>query len=144
MYGDQFDTEWEELTLEEAIRRMYTLGVARKLDAGRPEERDRIEATADTAYTRKVLELAYEEGRQEIRDAAAGRTEADSVEAVLSSGPSMLDDDDAIEATSGERGSFADPPQNAPDAVTLPSALENETDELERVRLPSFLQRDEG
>lgn len=134
MYRDRFGTDWQSLGFEEAIRRMYTLGVASEVGSGLPEERERILATADAAYTERLLELAYEEGQESVREARDGRRDADSVEELLRDGPSVLDDAE-------EDGSFADPPDGVPDAVSVPPMLEEETDELERVRLPELLRR---
>ncbi|WP_418281295.1 hypothetical protein [Halorubrum sp. DTA98] len=69
MYERTFDTEWEELSRQEAIDRAFALGVAAGCGVERPEELDRITAAIRSAYDRSLIELAYDEGRTKALEA---------------------------------------------------------------------------
>lgn len=83
MYEDRLGTDWEDISAEEAIRRAYALGVAAAFGYENREEFDRLRNALDTSYDRSIIDLAYQEGKQE---AAVVHTdgEADDGEAVWS------------------------------------------------------------
>lgn len=134
MYERAFDTDWESLSGQEAIRRMYALGIAAKLGEGNPAERARISELASSAYERGVLELAYDEGKREIAEA---RPHHDSDEAAWEE---LVE---AAEPPSAESLPTDEVDSRRPRAVDRPSLLEGfDAGGLDRLRLPSFLDHD--
>jgi hypothetical protein len=137
MYERAFDVDWTSLSGEEAIRRMYSLGIATELGYEHPEERTRIQELASSAYERSVLELSFEEGRRKVRDVRPlhetdEETWTELVESVDDPSPSR--ESLAIDSV----------PDDVPDAVDRPSLLSGfDADDLDRLRLPSLLERDE-
>lgn len=135
MYDNVFDTDWQTLEAEDALRRMYALGIASELGHRFPEERTRIRRLTSTAYQRSVLDLAYNEGRRQVQD-VRGDFDADA---------------DLWEALIDEDGSPKAPPTldvdqtpaGLPKAVSRASMLELGVDELEMLRLPPLLRRGE-
>ncbi|UIP00084.1 hypothetical protein Hbl1158_01550 [Halobaculum sp. CBA1158] len=81
MYEDTLGTDWDDISEEEAIRRAYALGVAATFGEGDSEEIDRLRDALDTSYDRSIIDLAYQEGKQEAGVVRAD-SEADSAEAV--------------------------------------------------------------
>lgn len=71
MYERTYGTEWEDLRRQEAFDRAFALGVAAACDDGLPEEFERVLATADGAYARSLIQLAYDEGRTKALEAPA-------------------------------------------------------------------------
>ena len=135
MYERAFDTDWESLSGEEAIRRMYALGIAAKLGCGNPAERARISELASSAYERGVLELAYDEGKREVTEA---RPHHDSDEAAWEE---LVE---RSEAPSPESLPTDQVDSRPPGAVDRPAVLDGfDADDLSRLRLPSLLDRDE-
>jgi hypothetical protein len=137
MYQEAFGFDWTRLSEEEALKRMYALGVAAMLDERHPDEYKRIMRQASTAYQRNVFELSFKEGQQRARN---NRSEFEADQQVW----------DALVETEG-----ATPPSSAradvddrsakgsvPDAVTRVEFLERHVDDLERIRLPKLLRRD--
>jgi hypothetical protein len=135
MYDRVFDTDWRTLEAEDALRRMYALGIAKELGHDFPEERGRIRRLAATAYQRSVLDLAYSEGRRQVQDVRPDfDTAAETWEA-------LVDDDGSPRAPPDldvERT-----PSEIPGALDRASMLELGVDELELLRLPSLLRRGE-
>ncbi|RLM57478.1 hypothetical protein DVK02_06850 [Halobellus sp. Atlit-31R] len=137
MYERAFDTDWESLSGEGAIRRMYALGIAAELGYRDTDERDRIRALASTAYERSVLDLAFEEGKRQVQDVR----------------PHHESDEDAWEALVEDPESPSPPPESltvedrstaAPDAIDRPPLLDGfDAGDLDRLRFPSLLRRDE-
>jgi len=84
MYGRTFDTEWDELSREEALERAFALGVAAGVGSPRPDELERVLDAFPGAYDRNVVELAYDEGRTKALEATAERDDPDA-DAVWSS-----------------------------------------------------------
>jgi hypothetical protein len=136
MYEKAFDTGWKTLDGDDALRRMYALGIAAELGHARPDERERIRRLANTAYQRSVLDLAFGEGRRQVQDT---RHQFES-------------DDEVWDALVDENGAPQSPPDQTldvdtshsdlPDAVSRASMLELDVDEFEKLRLPSLLRRD--
>ena len=75
-YERTFDTDWERLDPDEAVERAYTIGVAERLGEDNREHLERIYGEMETVYERSMVELAFDQGRQE---AAVAATESDSV-----------------------------------------------------------------
>jgi hypothetical protein len=137
MYDDRFGTDWTELTPDEALKRMFALGLAAGLGESRPEERDRLLELADSAYDRSVLELSYREGEAKAEGARPGRDEAD----VWAEALEEEFDDEGVDVGAGGSVSY-DTPEGVPSAVERSSFLNPSTDELERLRPPKMLRRD--
>lgn len=137
MYDRAFDTGWESLSGEEAVRRMYALGIAAELGHEHPAERGRIRELATSAYERSVLDLAFEEGKTEVADV---RPHHDSDEDAWSE---LVETSD-VSPPSPSSLSVDRSDSNAPDAVDRPGLLDGfDADSLDRIRLPSLLKRDE-
>lgn len=138
MYEEAFGFDWRQLSEDEALRRMYALGVAAVLDERHPSEYKRIIRQASTAYKRNVLELSFKEGQQRARNNRGEFEERTEVWDALvesrgaSPPPSSRDDVDDRR-----------PKGSVPDAVTRAELLERDVDELEQVRLPKLLRRDD-
>jgi len=134
MYTDKFDTDWESLTVDEASRRAYALGVSDSLGEPMPEEFDRIKDEIGKAYDRSLVELAYEEGRTRARELSRD-AETDSEDNVWNA---------LVEAEPITTG-FGDPDETGiPKAVTLGDFLDPPGDGLDKVKLPEFLTRRQG
>ena len=134
MYERAFDTDWESLSGEEAIRRMYALGVAAELGEENRAERSRIRDLASSAYERSVLDLAYEEGTREVADIRTHHESDDETWEELVETP---------DAPSPESLPTDRVDSRRPDAVDRPALLEGfDADDLDRLRLPSLLDRD--
>ena len=133
MYDRAFDTDWESLSGEEAVRRMYALGVAAEIGHEHRTERSRIRGLASSAYERSVLDLAYEEG---VREVANVRTHHDTDEEAweeLVETPEAPSPELPTDQVDSRR----------PDAIDRPALLDGfDADDLDRLRLPSFLEPD--
>jgi hypothetical protein len=137
MYEEQFGFDWKQLSEEQALKRMYALGVAAVLGERHPEEYTRIMRQASTAYRRSVLELSFKEGQQRAKN---NRREFETRTEVWDA----LVDADSLTGPSATRPS-ADPRRpkgSVPSAVTRAGFLDLGFDDLERVRLPELLRRD--
>jgi hypothetical protein len=73
-YEEQFDTEWESLDRDEAMMRAFALGVAASLGERNVSEYNAIHAEMETNYDASIVELAYEEGKAEGKEAQRGTT----------------------------------------------------------------------
>ena len=133
-YEREFDTGWESLGKDEATTRAYALGVAERLGEVNREELEAIYGEMDSAYHRSMVELAYEEGRNEAKAAAeAGSDDADAVWAGLVTGEVTTVDPDDIP----ERGR-----DSIPDALDSGELLDRQdVDSTEAVDRPDFLDR---
>ncbi len=69
MYDRTYGTNWTALGRGEAIERAFALGVAEACDEGNPAEFDRVVDTAESAYGRSLIQLAYDEGRTKALEA---------------------------------------------------------------------------
>ena len=140
MYERAFDVEWDSLSAEEALRRMYALGTAAELGHRYEDERARILAMATTAYQRSVLELAYAEGRNAVRDHREEYdSDAETWEALIEARGIAVDPE--TDDGDGDRD-VRDPGERLPNAIDRASMLELDVDDLERLRLPKFLRRE--
>jgi len=131
-YEREFDTGWDSLEKDDATTRAYAIGVAERLGEGNRDELEAIYAEMDSAYHRSMVELAYEEGRNEAK-AAADPDDADAVWAELVQGETTVVDPDDIP----ERGR-----DRLPDALDSGELLDRqEVDSTEAVDRPDFLDR---
>lgn len=130
-YRRDYD-DWDSLTLEEAIDRAYALGVAASFDEYQPGELEAIREEMDSAYNRTLVDLAFDEGRNE----ALG-LDAESADAVW---------DDLVGSTPGTVA-----PEEVPTGGRggLPAALDKvealdrpDVDRRDAVDLPDFLEKD--
>ncbi|ELZ33316.1 hypothetical protein C474_04530 [Halogeometricum pallidum JCM 14848] len=139
MYERAFDVDWDSLSAEEALRRMYALGTAAELGHEYEAERTRILRMATTAYQRSVLDLAYAEGRNAVRDHREEYdSDAETWEALIEAKGITVDPETDADADADD-----EPGQHLPDAIGRASMLELDVDDLERLRLPKFLRRED-
>jgi hypothetical protein len=137
MYAETFGFDWTRLSEEEALKRMYALGVAAVLGERHPDEYRRIMRQASTAYRRSVLELSFKEGQQRAKK---NEKEFDGRERVWDT---LVDAAGATPPSSArDDGDGRQPKGSVPTAVSRVPVLEREIDDLERVRLPELLRRD--
>ena len=136
MYDDTFGTDWEALSGDAALRRMYALGVAASLGHPNDDEHRRILRQADTAYARSVLQLAFEEGKQR------GRRNRDELPDDQKVWDALVVDEESP-PSSRTPADKRRAKGSVPKAVTRTSVLEFDSDELERLRIPDLLRRDE-
>jgi len=130
-YERAYGTDWTALDEDEAIDRAYALGVAASTGEYHPDELDRIREAVDTAYSQSVVDLAFEEGRTEAREADADPdSEADRLWAALV-GETPDGDADPVGGRDG--------PPGALDSTALLDRAA--VDSTERTRLPEFLRR---
>jgi hypothetical protein len=126
-YEQSYSTDWDALSVDEAVTRAYALGVAASLDEYETDELEAIRGETESAYERSVVDLAFEEGKNEGReqdlkghedeevwrslvDGDAGRTEADS-ETDSTTLPEAVDRIEALEQpTPGENSAIELPP----------------------------------
>jgi hypothetical protein len=135
MYHDRFGTNWERLSVDEAIRRAFALGAANGLGEGVAGEIDRLREVAETPADRRMVELAFDEGRAR---AAGRRGDGESAwEAVVSG-----DHEFATDLTEPTRPSREERvPRGVPEAVGKLPMLDEPGDGLDKHRLPGMLGR---
>jgi len=133
-YERAYGTDWDELDEDEAIDRAYALGVAASLGEYHREELEAIRDEMDTAYNRSVVDLAFEEGKNEGREVEPERDEESAVWNELVVGETVTIDRD--ESPTGGRTGL-------PEAVDKIDALERpERDSTEALDLPKFLDKE--
>ena len=133
MYERTFDTDWESLSGEEAIRRMYALGIAAELGHDHPGERRRIRNLASNGYERSVLDLSFEEGKREVAEIRPHHESDAEAWSELTGGSDVSPSSLSVDRSDS----------NSPGAVDRPALLEGfDADDLERVQFPSLLERD--
>jgi hypothetical protein len=135
MYEKAFGLDWTRLSEDEALKRMYALGVAAVLGERHPDEYTRIMRQASTAYRRSVLELSFKEGQQRAKN---NQRAFETNEAVWDA----LVDTDPVAGPASARDTVDDrrPKGSVPGAVTRARVLDYGFDDLERVRLPEMLR----
>ena len=120
MYEERLGTDWTDISDDEAIRRAYALGVAAAFGYENREEFDRLREALDTSYDRSIIDLAYQEGKQEAQvvHADSDAVDGDDVWARLVEGaaPATLPDD--------EESDLAAPSGRPITATDFPTALE--------------------
>ncbi|MFW5959048.1 MAG: hypothetical protein ACOCQ3_03500 [Natronomonas sp.] len=127
MYEETYGTDWEELSIEEALERSYRLGVMAGLERPMDEEYDRVLETAGNAYERNLIEMAFDEGLSTTRS-----IDYDDVEDVWS------ETEDAELVLSGvERPWDAPPSSGSPELLDAPASDDRPTN----IDLPEFLFR---
>jgi len=133
-YEREFDTGWESLGKDEATTRAYAIGVAERLGEFNREALEAIYAEMDSAYHRSMVELAYDEGRNEAKAAAeSGAADADAVWAQLVEGEVTTVDPDDV-PTAGR--------DSLPEALDSGELLDRQdVDSTEAVDRPDFLDR---
>jgi hypothetical protein len=135
MYHDRFGTNWKRLSVDEAIRRAFALGAANGLGEGVAGEIDRLREVAKTPADRRMVELAFDEGRAR---ATGRRGDGESTwEAVVSG-----DHEFATELTAPARPSREERvPRGVPEAVGKFPLLDGPDDGLDKHRLPEMFGR---
>jgi len=136
MYEERFGTDWADLTDDEALLRMFALGVATELGHPNPDEYERLRRVANSSYGRSVLELSFQEGRQRASD---DRAEFESDGAVWDH---LVEDETEVSSPASDVGDRSGI-ESLPEAVVRAPFLELGRDELERLRLPELLRREE-
>ena len=130
-YEREFDTGWETLNKDDATTRAYAIGVAERLGEGNREELEAIYAEMDSAYRRSMVELAYEEGRNEAKAAADPDSDGDAVWAELVQGEVTTVDPDAVPGR-----------DSLPEALDSGELLDRQgVNSTEAVNQPDFLDR---
>lgn len=133
-YERAYGTDWESLDKDEAIERAYALGVATTLDEYHPDELEAIRAEMDTSYNKSVVDLAFDEGKNEAREIDPDADDGGSVWAELVEGETVTVDRDEV-PTGGRTG--------LPEAIDRIEALARpERDSTGAVERPDFLERD--
>jgi len=131
-YEREFDTGWNSLGKDEATTRAHAIGVAERLGEYNRAELEAIYAEMGSAYHRSMVELAYEEGRNEAKERAA-TTDADAIWAELVEGEKTVVAPDDIP----ERGR-----DGLPDALDTSELLDRQNvDSTDAVDRPDFLER---
>lgn len=135
-YERAYGTDWETLDKDAAIDRAYALGVAASLGEHYPDELDRIRAEMDTSYNKSVIDLAFDEGKNEASEFAPDTSNPadESVWAELVAGETVtVDDADVL--TGGRDG--------LPEAIEKMSALDRpDPGKNEAIDRPEFLEKD--
>lgn len=130
-YEREFDTEWDALDKDDATTRAYAIGVAERLGEFNRDELKAIYAEMDSAYHRSMVELAYEEGRNEAT--SADGTDDDSVWAELVQDEVTMIDPEGVPEPERE---------SLPDALDSGELLDRQdVDSTEAVDRPDFLDR---
>jgi len=131
-YEREFDTGWDSMAKDEATTRAYAIGVAERLGEFNREELEAIYAEMDSAYHRSMVELAYEEGRNEAKAVADDGTD-DAVWAQLVEGETTVVDAEDVP----DRGR-----DGLPEVLDSGDLLDRqEVDSTEAVDRPGFLDR---
>lgn len=76
-YERRYGYDWDALDRDDATERAYALGVAERLGERDRDELERIYTAMSTNYDRSLVEVAFEEGRNEARELARAADEAD-------------------------------------------------------------------
>ncbi|MDS0260008.1 hypothetical protein NDI56_11445 [Haloarcula sp. S1CR25-12] len=133
-YEGEFDTGWDSLGKDDATNRAYAIGVAERLGEFNREELEAIYTEMDSAYHRSMVELAYEEGRNEAKAATdADSDDADAVWAELVEGEKTVIDGDDVPSRGRD---------SLPEALDSGELLDKQdVDSTEAVDRPDFLDR---
>ncbi|MGM0590880.1 MAG: hypothetical protein ACQETI_04485 [Halobacteriota archaeon] len=137
MYEERFDLDWSTLSSDEALERMFALGVAAALGERNDDEYERIRSTAESPYDRSVLELSFTEGRRRA-DGNRQRFGSDHEAWATIVGEEL----DGVPKPGRKRGEST--PMGMTRAVERAPFLDPDTDELERIRLPDVLRREKS
>lgn len=145
MYERRFDSDWEELSQEEAMFRAYALGVDAAFGNEHPGELRRL----TRAYHRGLIQIAFDEGESRAREVfqeegydpeSAGGFEFEPSEYDWELWDELVterrEEPDAFEPVRVARS-----PQDLPESLRRPEFLERTDDRIESIRLPRFLLR---
>lgn len=135
-YERTYGTDWDSLDKDEAIDRAYALGVVAALGEYHPEELEEVRHEMDTTYNKSVVDLAFDEGKNEARnlDVDAEKRTQQAVWAELVKGETVTVDEDGV-PTGGRDG--------LPSAIDMLEALNRpDPNKNEAVERPEFLERD--
>jgi hypothetical protein len=134
-YEQGYGTDWESLTEDEAVDRAYALGVAASMGEYHPDELDAIREETNSAYERSVVDLAFEEGKNEGREIDPPEDNGNSaVWSELVEGQTVTVDPEEV-PTGGRDG--------LPDAIDKIDALDRQDiDSTDVVDLPDFLEKE--
>jgi hypothetical protein len=135
-YEQTYGTNWETLDKDEAIERAYALGVATGLNEYHRDELEAIRAEMDTSYNKSVVDLAFDEGKNEVREIDPDADDGGTVWAELVEGETVtVDEDEDTVPTGGQTG--------LPEAIDKIEAIARpERDSTGAVEFPEFLERD--
>jgi hypothetical protein len=134
-YEQSYGTDWQTLDVDEAVDRAYALGVAASMGEYHPDELEAIRKEVGSAYERSVVDLAFDEGKNEGKELDIDEKTAgtDAWEALVDEEPVTLDREDI--PTGGRSG--------IPEAVDKIDAIElPDLDSTEPIDKPDFLERD--
>jgi hypothetical protein len=129
-YEREFGTDWDSLSKDEATDRAYAIGVAERLGETNHDELEAIYGEMRSSYYRSMVELAYEEGRNEAKAAAESAT----AETVWTD---LVESDTTENKLGDERGR-----DGLPEALDGKNVLDRQdVDSTETVERPDFLDR---
>jgi hypothetical protein len=132
-YERTYGTDWDSIDKDEAIDRAYALGVLASLGEYHREELERVRREMNTTYNKSVVDLAFDEGRNEARDVTAEDRTQQAVWAELIEGETVTVDEERV-PTGGRDG--------LPSAIDMMDALDRpKPDKNEAVERPEFLER---
>ncbi|WP_436934331.1 hypothetical protein [Halovenus marina] len=131
-YERAFGTDWDSLDKTEAIERAYALGVATTLGEYHPDELDALRAEMNSAYDRSVLDLAFDEGKNEGRDLSVERSDPEDEQVWAE----LVGEGDPDGTSTGGRTGL-------PESLSEPDVLDRPNlDHTDAVERPSFLDKD--
>lgn len=131
-YEEIYGKGWEQLDDDQAMERAYALGVAASLGEYHRDELDALREEMNSAYKRSVIDLAYEEGRTEAKEADASTDTDEAVWNELVIGEEV--DIEPEESKTGGRTGL-------PEAIDVTEALElPDRDSTDSLELPEFLK----
>lgn len=140
MYEETYGTDWETIDdRDELVTRGYALGIAEQLGEEYPGELERLAGEAATTYDRSFVELAYQKGRDEAE--AAPIDDAEKIWEKLIEEKTEIDPLDRDELPDWD-ALLDDGTGSLPDALDRVAIDTLPDDSTERVKRPSFLERD--
>jgi len=130
-YERSYGTDWDSLSVDRAVMRAYALGVAASLGECETDELAAIREEMGSAYERSVVDLAFDEGKNDGQKRDVGGHDDEEVWNSLVDGDGRLDADAAMSGA------------GLPEAVDRIGAIEQpRPDENSAIELPFFLERD--
>ncbi|AEH35726.1 hypothetical protein [Halopiger xanaduensis] len=145
MYERTFGTDWETLEdRDEVLWRAFALGVAEALGKDHPGELERISDATATNYDRSFAELAYQKGRQHVRQLEGEGSPREIWQQLVTEKNEL----DLWADPAGSGGSSDDTELDLDDKIGLPQSLQGiridtlPSDSTDRVRRPSFLEKE--
>lgn len=138
MYEERLGTGWKDLSEEEVIDRTFALGVASVFGYENEEEFDRLYDALDSSYDRSIVDLAYEEGKQEARQLRGeGPDEAAVWDELVGGGGAS--EDSTPSGSSPYPASERSPAEKRPESLDRATLIKGGRN-LEALRRPSFLR----